>query len=89
MQTKLGILAAERSKREKVYRRDYPEKIAARRMLNDAVHNGELRRSVFCEECGLPKKTQGHHEDYSKSLEVDWLCDSCHKIERIKHKGKA
>ena len=34
-----------------------------------------LRKS--CEECGA-EKSQMHHEDYSKPLEVNWLCRGCH-----------
>ncbi len=30
-----------------------------------------------CEVCGDPK-TDGHHEDYSRPLEVRWLCRLCH-----------
>ncbi len=74
----LGIRAAAKSRRAKAHRLRYPEKVIAVRLLNDAVYGGKLRRSVFCEECGLPKKTQGHHEDYDKSLEVNWLCKNCH-----------
>ncbi|MBW1931454.1 MAG: hypothetical protein JRI56_00205 [Deltaproteobacteria bacterium] len=60
------------------YRQNNPEKYKARSMVNWAVQSGKLERPVFCEKCGLPAKTEGHHEDYSKPLEVDWLCRSCH-----------
>ena len=30
-----------------------------------------------CEVCGT-EKAQKHHEDYSKALEVRWLCAACH-----------
>lgn len=32
---------------------------------------------VPCEKCGSPK-SQMHHHDYSKPLEVEWLCRPCH-----------
>ena len=33
-----------------------------------------------CEQCGaLP--ADAHHDDYSKPLDVRWLCESCHGIE--------
>ncbi len=37
-----------------------------------------------CEICGEPK-VQMHHKDYSKPLDVDWLCNECHnKLRRSK-----
>jgi hypothetical protein len=36
-----------------------------------------------CIECGSPD-SQMHHEDYSKPIDVTWLCRPCHlKIHRI------
>ncbi len=57
----------------------YPEKTAAKNAVNYAVQSGKLKRSVFCEECGLPKETEGHHPNYNKPLEVEWLCVGCHR----------
>lgn len=41
-----------------------------------------------CEKCGMePRKVDGrrivhaHHDDYSKPLEVRWLCRTCHAME--------
>lgn len=44
-----------------------------------AVRDGLLERSRLCFYCGvLSKRTFGHHQDYSKSLDVLWLCMKCH-----------
>jgi len=43
-----------------------------------AIQRGELVRSRHCESCGRRTRTQGHHDDYTKPLEVRWLCSSCH-----------
>ncbi len=43
-----------------------------------AEKQGLIVRPLFCEECGLKKKLYRHHEDYSKPLEIDWLCKKCH-----------
>jgi len=43
-----------------------------------AVASGRLVRPDKCEQCGVKCKPQGHHTDYSKPLEVTWLCKACH-----------
>jgi hypothetical protein len=48
----------------------------ARKKLGRAVKAGEIKR-MPCIVCG-DKKSQGHHPDYSKPLEVVWLCKRHH-----------
>jgi hypothetical protein len=65
----------------KRYREKYPEKVKAQAIVRDAVHNGRLDKPDHCEDCGkkLPRRRiHGHHKDYSKPLEVEWLCAPCH-----------
>jgi len=50
----------------------------ARGQVKEALKYGRLIRPDKCEECEQKLPLQGHHEDYSKSLEVNWLCRSCH-----------
>lgn len=52
-----------------------PEKNHARRYLGRAISNGKIQRQPCA--CGNPR-SHGHHEDYSKPLDVIWLCASCH-----------
>lgn len=54
----------------------WPEKIAARTAVNNAVWRGKLIRQP-CEVCGA-LEVHGHHDDYSKPLEVRWLCPKHH-----------
>ena len=54
------------------------EKNKAHCKVYRAVKNGTLIRATHCEECGRKCKTEGAHTDYSKPLEVRWLCRKCH-----------
>jgi hypothetical protein len=40
------------------------------------LRRGRLQKQP-CLICGNPK-AQAHHHDYSKPLEIDWLCQVCH-----------
>ena len=60
------------------YRSKFPERYSAIRKVSRAIKSGKLKRSD-CEVCGRLTNIQGHHEDYSKPLEVIWLCPPCHK----------
>lgn len=53
------------------------EKGRASQMLRDAVRQGKIKRQP-CEVCNEPE-AQGHHDDYSKPLEVRWLCARHHR----------
>lgn len=47
-------------------------------ILNNAVHEGRIEKGP-CTRCGAGD-AEAHHEDYSKPLEVVWLCRPCHRI---------
>ena len=57
---------------------DYPERHKARTAVGHAIRDGRLERPIHCEGCFQEKFVHGHHEDYSKLLDVDWLCIKCH-----------
>ena len=57
-----------------------PEKIKARNIVNHAITAGKLTRPNYCESCFKECKPDGHHEDYSRPLNVEWLCRECHKF---------
>lgn len=44
--------------------------------VGNALRDGYLTRQP-CERCG-DEQSNAHHEDYSKKLEVNWLCKPCH-----------
>lgn len=56
-----------------------PEKLIAKDAANNAVKRGSLKRKLNCEICNKDGLIHKHHDDYSKPLEVRWLCPQCHK----------
>lgn len=56
----------------------WPDKVRARKLVYEAIRRGELERQP-CEECGATEGVQAHHEDYSRPLDVTWLCGECHR----------
>ena len=64
---------------------------AARLMAFWAVRAGTLARPGRCERCGArpPRRLlHAHHPDYSKPLDVVWLCSTCHGREHWKMNGR-
>lgn len=53
----------------------------ARSLLHKAVRNGSVVKPTCCQHCNRetsPRYMNGHHRDYSKPLDVVWLCTTCH-----------
>lgn len=65
----------------KRWRERNKEKAKAHGMLAYAIKLGRIIKPKNCEHCGEEKKLHGHHHDYSKPLDVIWLCVPCHKEE--------
>lgn len=64
--------------RQRIDQLAHPQRHAARRAVAEAEERGELVRPAACEECQSPSPLQGHHPDYSRPLDVQWLCSECH-----------
>ena len=60
----------------KKHREKHPEKYKARTAVGNALRDGKLTK-LPCANCGA-SKVQAHHDDYSKPLDVVWLCSGCH-----------
>lgn len=50
----------------------------ARDALNKAVKKGAIEKPEHCARCEETEYLQAHHDDYSKPLDVEWLCRDCH-----------
>ena len=79
--TKIALNAYARSEKgkaaDKARRVRDKQKVYARDMLRCHVRRGHIIRGP-CEIAGCKKKAQGHHEDYSKPFDVNWLCTEHH-----------
>lgn len=58
------------------------EKRKAHHKVEIAIKKGKILKEP-CTVCGS-EKSEGHHEDYSKPLEVIWLCRLHHKLRFLK-----
>lgn len=75
--TENGKKAVKRAVKKNINK--YPKKATARNKLNYAVSQGKIKKPQKCSKCGeAEKRIEGHHEDYSKPLEVKWVCTKCH-----------
>ena len=55
----------------------------ARSILAGNVYRGGVVKPLHCSACGLEVEKhllQGHHDDYTKPLDVRWLCRPCHGL---------
>ena len=61
------------------YRENHLERSRAHKKVAYALQTGELSRPGYCPACFKLCVPNGHHEDYTKPLEVEWLCFECHQ----------
>lgn len=65
-----------------------PLKTKARLAAQCAVRKGVLVAPDCCERCGASGSLNKHHADYSKPLDVEWLCHPCHGEEHSRPRAK-
>jgi hypothetical protein len=59
----------------------HPEKRKARLLIYTELRSGRLKKPDICsiKDSNCYGSIDGHHDDYSKPLEVRWLCTSHHR----------
>ncbi len=65
-----------RQEKRNALRARYPDRDKARSAVAQEIKMGRISRQS-CEVCG-EDNAQAHHHDYSKPLDVQWLCRICH-----------
>ena len=63
------------------------DKKKARSVVGRAIRDGKLQRQP-CEICGA-NKVKAHHDDYTKPLDVRWLCIEHHNEHHVRERDKA
>jgi hypothetical protein len=74
----------EKKKIQDRYFSKYPDRRKAHRAVSNAIRDGRMTKQK-CEICG-EMKAEAHHDDYSKSLDVRWLCVTHHNEYHIKQR---
>lgn len=73
--------------RSRAHKREWMERNAdrmrlagqAHSLVHEAIKRGELIRGTKCESCDKEGFCEASHEDYSRPLDVRWLCRPCHR----------
>lgn len=64
--------------KNQIWRVQNPEKNRAHKAVGYALVCGKLERQP-CGRCGTNRRVHAHHDDYSRPLDVMWLCPTHHR----------
>ena len=74
--TENGKIAIKKARISYIQR--YPMKRAAHVIVGNAIRDGKLIAEKLCSVCKSSINIEAHHDDYTKPLDVRWLCKKCH-----------
>jgi hypothetical protein len=72
-----AIFPEKEDEKRKEYILKNKDKCRARGKINNALAAGKIKKEP-CASCGATENIHGHHKDYNKPFDVDWLCAKCH-----------
>lgn len=64
--------------RHNIWRSQNRDITAANRLVARALKDGVLTKQP-CTLCGCALATEGHHQDYNRPLDIQWLCKKHHR----------
>ena len=65
----------------KAWSKRFRERKRCHHAVAAAIRNGSLVRPSACAACATVGRVNAHHHDYTKPLDVHWLCQRCHALE--------
>jgi hypothetical protein len=84
--SKLSYKTGRKGRDNKIYKLNNPLVVKAHSAVRYAVRMGKIIKPKNCSTCNEETSLHGHHNDYTKLLDVIWLCPSCHG--QLHHKLK-
>lgn len=76
----LGLAKYDSQKSHKEWKLRNPQKRSAHNAINNGVRTGAISKPDRCERCHQQAPLHGHHPDYNKPKDVQWLCPKCHGL---------
>jgi hypothetical protein len=61
------------------WRKKHPREYSAGKKARRARNKGIIQQGKHCEVCKREGYLVMHHEDYAKPLNINWVCQSCHR----------
>lgn len=80
----LGLAALTTKETREKWERNNRHKRKAETMAANAQRKGHIKKPTNCSKCNATGRLEKHHPDYSKPLEIVWLCTKCHGETRRK-----
>lgn len=66
----------------------HPDKKSAHYHVAKALKDGKITRPSVCSWCGKEGYTVAHHRTYKRVLNVEWICDRCHRNHHLSGNGE-
>lgn len=60
-------------------RKSYDQKFLSRQIVQLALKGKMIFKPSKCTKCENAERIEAHHEDYSRPLDIIWVCYQCHR----------